>query len=708
MRKTRLFLITLTLFCLFAPAAEAQNLEWSASLPGQGNMSNAEYVIQTSDGGYVFTGSNGGLSPAYLWLVKFDANGIEQWRKQFGDGVLTSQGRCVQETADGGFIIIGVTKIYIWLLKTDANGNEQWNQVFGGAAYDGAYGVRQASDGGYIIVGQTYVPDIGYTAALLIKTDSNGIEQWRNTYTAGSITLNRGYCVEQTADGGYIIGTCTGMTKTDSAGTEQWSVTLTFQPYEYIRDVEQTADGGYVAAATSNLFKTDANGIVQWGTPYLADYGYVYSVAQTCDGGYICVGDAYHGGPLVMKTDGSGAEVWHMVLSMGCFKCWGYATCVQQACDGGYVITENIYELGSTARISKLSADVACTPARCAGSTPAGSGVVTQPIDPVTGASPVTLTFDQVIAGGTTNLTTSGTGAPPPSGFKFGTPPVYYELTTTATFTGSVEICINYTGVSFGVEDTLRLFHRVDDAWVDVTTSLDIVNDIICGSVTSLSPFAVCEVDNQPPLADAGPDQALECAAGQLVRLDGSASSDPDGNTLSYTWTGPFPEGGGIVTGVTPTVTLPLGASTITLIVNDGYVDSAADSVTVVIADTTPPTLSLAVSPDVLWPPNHTMIEVTPSIQTGDGCCGSDITITLVSAQLNEADTENTFDPAFDIDAASGFIGNDIQILGERVYLRAERSGKTDGRTYTLTYRATDCAGNSTTATAIVTVPHNM
>jgi hypothetical protein len=89
---------------------------------------------------------------------------------------------------------------------------------------------------------------------------------------------------------------------------------------------------------------------------------------------------------------------------------------------------------------------------------------------------------------------------------------------------------------------------------------------------------------NQPPVADAGVDQTVECTslAGTPVTLDGSGSSDPDaGQTLTYTWTGPFPEGGGTVVGVNPTVTLPLGTHTITLTVDDGNGGTASDSVQV-------------------------------------------------------------------------------------------------------------------------------
>ncbi|MBL7142859.1 MAG: right-handed parallel beta-helix repeat-containing protein [Phycisphaerae bacterium] len=106
-------------------------------------------------------------------------------------------------------------------------------------------------------------------------------------------------------------------------------------------------------------------------------------------------------------------------------------------------------------------------------------------------------------------------------------------------------------------------------------------------------------VTNEPPAAHAGPDQIVECAyqtpEGTQVTLDGTGSSDPDSDPLtSYTWTGLFVEGGGTVTGATPTVTL-IGcqpAYVITLVVNDGQVDSEPDTVTISVVDTTPPEIS--------------------------------------------------------------------------------------------------------------------
>jgi hypothetical protein len=126
------------------------------------------------------------------------------------------------------------------------------------------------------------------------------------------------------------------------------------------------------------------------------------------------------------------------------------------------------------------------------GSTPIGSGVAVTPVDPTTNTSPATLTFADVTVAGTTTLTTSGEGAPPPQSFQLGAPPVYYQLQTTATFTGLVTLCIDYSGTTFAGAGDLRLLHgSTDGTWTDVTTTSDPGTTTICGTVSSLSPFIV-------------------------------------------------------------------------------------------------------------------------------------------------------------------------------------------------------------------------
>ena len=94
-------------------------------------------------------------------------------------------------------------------------------------------------------------------------------------------------------------------------------------------------------------------------------------------------------------------------------------------------------------------------------------------------------------------------------------------------------------------------------------------------------------IPNTPPVADAGSDQTVEqtSPAGAQVVLDGTGSYDDDGDTLAYTWTGPF----GTVVGPVVTVTIPAGTSNASLVVNDGTENSTLDSVIITVKDTTPP-----------------------------------------------------------------------------------------------------------------------
>jgi len=130
------------------------------------------------------------------------------------------------------------------------------------------------------------------------------------------------------------------------------------------------------------------------------------------------------------------------------------------------------------------------------GNTAVGANVSVQ-------LNPVTVTFGEVTKAGNTTLTTSNAGPPPPAGFKLGNPPTYYDLATTASFSGTVTVCINYTGITFGDTANLKLSHFVDPNWMDTTLSLDTATSTICGSVTSLSPFAIFEAEstNHPPQA---------------------------------------------------------------------------------------------------------------------------------------------------------------------------------------------------------------
>ncbi len=200
---------------------------------------------------------------------------------------------------------------------------------------------------------------------------------------------------------------------------------------------------------------------------------------------------------------------------------------------------------------------------------------------------------------------------------------------------------------------------------------------------------------NEAPAADAGPDQTVECAApaGALVTLDGRGSSDPEGASLRYHWTW----AGGQAEGPGPSVMLPLGVTPITLIVDDGELGSSPDTVNVEVRDTTPPTVIALADRGVLWPPDGRLAGVSFDVAARDLCDPSPA-IMLVSVTSSEPVGGKSW-PQY----AGAQFGTDDRALS----LRADRSGSGPGRTYLITYRATDRSGNFSDAGATVFVPHD-
>ena len=137
----------------------------------------------------------------------------EVWNKTFG-GTDPDGASSVQQTSDDGYILAGVTESYgagngdLWLVKTDSEGNEQWNRTFGGTDYEWAESVQQTSDGGYILAGDTMSYDTGNGDFWIVKTDSKGNKEWDRTF--GGVNVCHAPSVQQTSDSGYILAGCTG------------------------------------------------------------------------------------------------------------------------------------------------------------------------------------------------------------------------------------------------------------------------------------------------------------------------------------------------------------------------------------------------------------------------------------------------------------------------------------------------------------------
>jgi len=362
--KTMKKLVTLSigvmLLCLNANAQP--DTLWTQTY-GTGQMDRGNCVLQTSDGGFIVTGTydyNLWSWDSYLYLLKTDASGNVEW-EQITGGDNTYEGFCVRETSDGGFIIAGYTgytyQFDVLLVKTDSYGNIVWTQIYGGNGFDGGYSVQQTSDGGYIIAGNT----VGLGSDVwLIKTDANGIEEWNQTF--GGSEADFGESVQQTSDGGYIIAGYSAsfgagdddayIIKTDASGNEEWYQVYGGPTGDYGYDIRQTTDGGYIMAGMTTgygepngdvyLIKMDASGTVEWirhpGGDN-ADAG--YSVKQTDDSGYIVAGytESYGAGwydAYLVKFDVDGNEEWQQTVGGRNNE---ESNCVQQTDDGGYILT---------------------------------------------------------------------------------------------------------------------------------------------------------------------------------------------------------------------------------------------------------------------------------------------------------------------------------------------------------------------------------
>src|SRR4030095_3320141 len=137
-------------------------------------------------------------------------------------------------------------------------------------------------------------------------------------------------------------------------------------------------------------------------------------------------------------------------------------------------------------------------------------------VDETSLEGPITMGFANVTNAGITSLTIADNGPPPPGSLSFGEDPVYSNLSTTATFTGPIQICITYDENNLvGPESDLKVMHydAFSGTWVDITTTRDPANNVLCGTTTSLSPFAIAQ-STQTTGIDTPPSQyaLYQCA----------------------------------------------------------------------------------------------------------------------------------------------------------------------------------------------------
>jgi len=241
--------------------------------------------------------------PEILWTRTYGGSGNEAYYRAD-----------VHQTSDGGYILAGSTSSYgagghdAWVIKTDANGNSLWSHTFGSSGSDYARNVQQTTDGGYII-GGCYNWSYGSGDMWLIKTDPNGHEVWSSTFRR-SVSNDVGF-VQQTTDGGYVLFGSSGsyyipgqydwwLIKTDENGDSLWSRTYGGDGADFAETVHQTQDGGYILSGATYSFPFFSDSLHYW----------------------------------LLKTDANGDSLWsHVYTNEG----YDVGLGSQQTSDGGYV-----------------------------------------------------------------------------------------------------------------------------------------------------------------------------------------------------------------------------------------------------------------------------------------------------------------------------------------------------------------------------------
>ena len=290
-------------------------------------------------------------------IVKYDAFGNIQWKKNFG-GIKTDIFTSVTYASDGGFIAVGysskgsfdntdwagtISKGYddAIIVKYDANGNIEWKHSFGGAGFDQYSCVVSAMDGGFTVVGQSYNNSFGngdwagisskggYGDAIIVRYDSNGNILWKNNFGE---TINFQNCIENfksvttALDGGFVaVGHSYWSSydslpnaiavKFDSNGQVDWNSNFGGNAQDYFKSVIASADGGFAAVGYSDngsfdtgdwsgitskgmvdatIVKYDSGGNIQWNKNFGGvDSNCFSSVKVLPGGGFAAVGESY-------------------------------------------------------------------------------------------------------------------------------------------------------------------------------------------------------------------------------------------------------------------------------------------------------------------------------------------------------------------------------------------------------------------------------
>lgn len=329
------------------------------------NKDSATCVKQTTDGGYIICGSSYsfGAGNYDVYVIKTNASGTRLWAKTFG-GSGADYANAIQQTSDGGYIIIGSSTSFNWgdrniyLIKINSNGALMWSETIGGDGEDDGKYVIQTIDGGYALTG--FVSYLGNKTMYFAKLAPDGT----GIFEVHLANDSEGNSLMQTANGFVIHGTMDSpmhasdldvLIKTDNTGNKIWTKVYTGNYSYKAGHFVQTDDGGYMlggnAKNTSTLvssayiLKTDSLGNIEWSKVYNAGGG--SSFQKTVDNGFIITGSRITAGNKnihLTKLDVNGCPVWVKVFGGENVDMPAFAV---QTGDMGFVLVGNTQSFGA-------------------------------------------------------------------------------------------------------------------------------------------------------------------------------------------------------------------------------------------------------------------------------------------------------------------------------------------------------------------------
>ena len=307
-------------------------------------------VEQTADGGYIIAGDTRsfGAGGYDAWLIRTDARGDTLWTRTFG-GPGDDGARSVVQTEDGGYLLAGCTESVgagqgdVFLVRTDADGRELWSRTYGGTGLDQAFSVQQTADKGFVVAGLTQSFGAGEDDVYLIKTNTRGDTLWTRTF--GGDDDDFGYSVRQTADGGYIVA---GLTESFGAGGEDVYLIRTDARGDTLLCRENR--GQSLGAPASDVPRAPQGRAARYsprfpGTLWTRTFGgpnsdEAHAVEVTADGGFVVAGSTYSFGAgsfdgYLLRAGPRGDLLWTKTLGgPGDDGAWSVA----KAVGGGFLV----------------------------------------------------------------------------------------------------------------------------------------------------------------------------------------------------------------------------------------------------------------------------------------------------------------------------------------------------------------------------------